>query len=43
MQEMQVRLAQEDLLEKEMLGQQIAPAWEIAETEGPGGLQPIGL
>ena len=36
-------LAQEDPLEKEMATHSSVLAWEIPWTEGPGGLQSIGL
>ena len=35
-------LAQEDLLEKEMVVHSSILAWEIPRTEEPGGLQSIG-
>ena len=44
MQETQVQsLGQEDPLEKEMLTHSRILAWEIPWTEGPGGLQSMGL
>ena len=44
MQETWVRsLGQEDPLEKEMTTHSSIPAWEIPWTEGPGGLQSMGL
>ena len=44
MQEIQVQfLGQEDPLEKEMTTHSSIPAWEIPETEEPGGLQSMGL
>ena len=36
-------LGQEDLLEKEMTTYSSTLAWEISQTEEPGGLQPLGL
>ena len=36
-------LGQEDALEKEMATYSCILAWEIPWTEGPGGLQSIGL
>ena len=36
-------LAQEDPLEKEMATHSSVLAWEIPWTEGPGGLQSMGL
>ena len=43
-QEMQVRpLGGEDSLEKEMATHSSIPAWEIPQTEEPGGLQSTGL
>ena len=42
--EMQVpSLGQKDALEKEMATYSCILAWEIPWTEGPGGLQSIGL
>ena len=43
MQEMWVRsLGQEDPLEKDMVTHSSILAWEIPQTEGPGGLQSVG-
>ena len=36
-------LGREDLLEKEMATHTSILAWEIPWTEGPGGLQSMGL
>ena len=36
-------LGQEDPLEKEMAAHSSILAWRIPWTEGPGGLQPMGL
>ena len=36
-------LAQEDLLEKEMVTHSSIPAWEISWTDEPGGLESMGL
>ena len=44
MQETQFRsLGQEDPLEEEMATNSSILAWEIPRTEGPGGLQLVGL
>ena len=44
MQETQFRsLSQEDPLEEEMATNSSILAWEIPRTEGPGGLQLVGL
>ena len=44
MQEMWVwSLGQEDPLEKEMTNHSSILAWEIPQTEEPGGLQSVGL
>ena len=44
MQETQVQsLGQEDFLEKEMATHSSILAWEVTQTEEPGGLQFIGL
>ena len=44
MREMQVRsLDWEDPLEKEMATHSSMLAWEIPQTENPGGLQSMGL
>ena len=43
-QETQVQsLGREDLLEKEMAAHSSILAWEIPQTEEPGGLQSMGL
>ena len=36
-------LGREDLLEKEMAAHSSILAWEIPQTEEPGGLQSMGL